>query len=137
MGPPWNLRRTLPLVIFVALGLAACASGTSDSTQSGSQSSGTQLPSESQVQQGEVPVDEGEVDPNTPRNCGMVKGKFVVRAVPSMSCAEVLSASERILNGEASSEWSCLFIGDEQHRFCNEGEPATYSTSPLFIEERG
>jgi hypothetical protein len=83
-----------------------------------------------------VPVGEGEVDPNKPRNCGVVKGRFVVRAVPSMSCGEASAASERILDGEAP-EWNCLFIGDEQHRFCNEGEPATYSTAPLFIEERG
>jgi hypothetical protein len=137
MGAPRNLHRTLPLVTLVALGLAGCGSGTSGSPQSGSQSSGSQLPSESQAQQGEVPVEEGEVDPNKPRNCGVVKGKFVVRAVPAMSCSEALAVSERILSGEASPEWSCLFIGDEQHRFCNQGEPATYSTSPLFIEERG
>jgi len=77
------------------------------------------------------------VDPNKPRDCGVVKGKFLVRAVPAMNCEEALAASERILGGEASSEWHCLFIGDEEHRFCNEEEPATYSTSPLFIEEQG
>lgn len=132
---PYPPRRTWPLVVLVALWLAGCGSG-SDGRQANSQPSDSQLPSESQAQQGEVPAGEGEVDPNTPRDCGVANGRFVVRAVPSMSCGEALAASERILAGEASSEWNCLFIGDEQHRFCNEGEPATYSTAPLFIEEK-
>jgi len=51
-----------------------------------------------------------------------------------MDCDEALEAGAEILSNEASG-WDCLFIGDEEHRFCNQGEPATYSTAPLFIEE--
>jgi hypothetical protein len=65
----------------------------------------------------------------------MVQRRYVVRAVPSLSCDDALAASERIVADQEASGWDCLFIGDEEHRFCNQGEPATYSTAPLFIEE--
>lgn len=71
---------------------------------------------------------------DAPQKCGVVHGGFVVRAVPSLGCEAALAASEEILTDPESSGWNCLFIGDEAHRFCNQGEAATYSTAPLFIE---